>query len=141
MLLDKVKSSFNRLYEPYCIKTAHKFKIEGRQPREQVLREYDYATFPEWFTERWDVTFTVLTKHYFESKFLWHTLQNNKRFAEQYALYEYPERMINAITDLCFWVPIYKHWLIKYNEHDELVVRTHVNHPDSRLGIGTFTER
>lgn len=136
-----LKSSFNRLYEPYCLKSAHKIKINGDQPKEQVIREYDYETFPDWFIQKWNIDFTVLTKHYFESKLHWYILKNNKKLSDQYALYEYPERMINAITDLQFWLPIYKHWLIKYNEYNELVVRTHINNPDSRLGIGIFTKK
>ncbi len=140
MLLQKAKSTFNRLYEPYDLKTAHKARLEKRQPREQIIREYDWENLPEWFTDRWHVDFFILTKEYFKRWHTWYLIQGDKKLAEQYALYDYPERMMSTITNICFWIPTYSHWLIKYNDNDEMVVRTHITNPDSRLGFGTFTE-
>ena len=141
MFLQKSKTTFNRLYEPYDLKTAHKSKLEKYQPREQIIREYDWENLPEWFTDRWHVDFFALTKKYFESQYICYYLRGEKDLAIQYALYDYPERMLSAITNLCCWLPIYSEWLIKYNSHGEMVVRTAIDHPDSRLGIGTFIQK
>jgi hypothetical protein len=137
----KSRLSFDPLYEPYDLNAAHKNRLQQDQPNEQIIREYDYNNLPEWFTNLWKINFFPLTKEQLKERELWYSLQNKKIVANQYALYEYPERMIQGISEPVFWLSLYKYWLIKYNEYNELVIRTHFNHPDSRLGIGIFTKR
>lgn len=140
MFSEDYSQSYNRFYEPYDLLSVHKNKLNTCQPHKQIIREYDWEKLPNWFIQKWQVRFSVLTKDYFESQYLWYSLQGEKKFAGQYALYEYPERMINNITNFPCWLPIYREWLIKYNSQREMVIRTHINNPDTRLGLGVFTE-
>jgi hypothetical protein len=138
----KAKSSFNRLYEPYDLNVAHKSKLfQITQSKEQVIREYDWNNLPEWFTQKWHVDFFPITRDYIEAKYVWHKLQGNNVVANQYALVDYPERLVKNLSEPPFWFSIYKQWFIKYNDNGELVVRITLDNPDSLLGIGIFTKR
>jgi len=133
--------SFNPLYEPYDLNAAHKNRLQQNQPREQIIREYDYNNLPEWFTDSWKIDFSPLTKEQLKERKFWYSLQGKKVIASQYALYEYPERMVQGLSEPVFWLPLYKHWLAKYNQKNELVVRIAIDKPDSRLGIATFVNK
>lgn len=136
------RRSFNRLYEPYDLNAAHKVKLlQKQQPREQVIREYDWNNLPEWFTQAWYVDFFPITREYIEARRLWYSLRGQERLAKQYSLVDYPERLIKNLSDPLFWFSIYKDWFIKYNDNCELVARIAIDKPDSRLGIGVFNER
>lgn len=135
----------NRLYEPYPINSSKKHcfgESIHAQDREQIIREYDWKNLPSSFTQKWDIHFFILTKDYIKSKFSWHILNGEKNTAYYYSYYEYPEKLILMLSNIYpLWVPEYKNWLVKYNKNNELVMRTSINFPDTKVGIGFFKQK
>lgn len=131
----------DKRYEPFCLTTTNKQRMQSFSHKECIIREYDWHTLPDWFTDKWNVEFFVITKDFLKSKYIWNKLQGNKDIASDYALYDYPERFISQLSHIPLWVSYYKHWFTRYNETGELVVRTALHNPDSVFGLSTFIKK
>jgi hypothetical protein len=110
--------------------------------RREIIRELEIAKFPKRTRDQYEsIIFTPLTRGYFEKRITYFALKGKSYLADQYALYEYPNFMLQRFTQLKLHDRRYPHWLIKYNEHDELVIRAGLRQPESRLGLVRYVEK
>jgi hypothetical protein len=114
----------------------------ARQKRRQIIREIDFNKLPKTDVAKYEsVTFTPLTKAWFEKRATFFYLKNKKYLADQFALNDYPDSMLRRFTSFDFYKDEYKYWLLKYNTEGELVIRAGLRQPESRLGFVTFKEK
>jgi hypothetical protein len=110
--------------------------------RREIIREIEIAKFPKSLRDQYEaIVFTPLTRGYFEKRLTYFVLKGKKYIADQYALYEYPNFMLRRFTQLKLHDDRYQGWLVKYNEHDELVIRAGLRQPESRLGLVRYVEK
>ncbi len=86
------------------------------------------------------VTFTPLTREYFERRSTYFALKGKQYLADQYAHYEYPANMLGRLTSFKLHNTQYPYWLVRYNDLGEMVIRAGIRQPESRMGFLTCVE-
>lgn len=110
--------------------------------RRLIIRESDFQKISKAEVAKYDsVTFTPLTKNWFEKRATFFYLKGKKYLADQFALNDYPDSMLRRFTSFDFYKDEYKFWLLKYNTEGELVIRAGLRQPESRLGFVTFKDK
>jgi len=122
-------------------KNEIKKRVTGKMKKRQLMREIDFTKLPKDVLARYDVTFKPFTRTYFEKRTTWYYLKGIKYIGDQYALYEYPQHLLDRLTGVHWFNHNQKYYLYKYNAEGELVVRAGLRQPESRFGLATFRER
>ena len=108
--------------------------------RRLIIRELDFVKISTPSKAKWykSITFTPLTRRYFEKRITHSVVKGKGYLADQYSLYEYPNAMLKRLTMFKMHDDRYPWWLIKYDKNDELVIRAGIRQPESKLGIVTY---
>ena len=114
---------------------------ERAQPKRQLMRESDFLKLPKKVTDKYTVTWKPFTRDYFERRTTWYYLKGIKYVGDQYAHFEYPGHLLKRLTGVHWWNSNQQHWLYKYNEQGELVVRAGLRQPESKFGLATFRKK
>lgn len=110
--------------------------------RRAIIRELDLDKMSKKERAKYkSITFTPLTRNYFEKRVTFFVLKGKSYLADQYALYEWPNSMLGRLTNVKLHDRRYPSWLVKYNEAGELVIRAGLRQPESRLGFATYVEK
>ena len=109
--------------------------------KRQIIRESSYLKLGKDINEQYDVTFTPLTKQYFEKRATFSYMKGKRYLGDQYSHYPYPKEMIKRLTGIHLWDRRYNDWLIRYNENDEMVIKAGLRFPESRLGLAIFRKK
>jgi hypothetical protein len=108
----------------------------------EIIRESEIYIFPKRVLNQYkSIIFTPLTRGWFEKRVTYFALKGKSHVADQYALHEYPNLMLQRLTVLKLHDDRYKYWLVRYNDIGELVVRAGLRHPESRLGFVKYVEK
>jgi hypothetical protein len=104
-----------------------------------VIRKYDfdkkYATFEYEDALFVDVTFEPITKEWLEKQVTWFTMKGNKKFADAYRHWPYPNEVLQRVPKIKLYDRRYKDWLIRYDEHGVMKIRAGIGQPESALGF------
>jgi len=110
--------------------------------RRIIIREMDMDKLPKRFIQSYErVSFTPLTRDYFERRSTYFALKGKQYLADQYAHFEYPANMLGRLTSFKLHNRQYSEWLVKYNEVGEMVIRSGIRQPESRMGFITCVEK
>ena len=110
--------------------------------RRIIIREYDFEKTLKTLEEKYEkVIFVPLKKEYFERRATYFALKGKQYLADQYSFYEYPNSMLNRITNLKLHNRNYPTWLVKFDADDFLTIRAGLRQPESKLGLMTLVER
>ena len=110
--------------------------------KRMIIRESDIKKLSKGFLNKYDpITFTPFTRHYFEKRVTYFTMKGKGYLARQYLHYEYPESLLKRMTGVKFHDLEYRHWLCKYDEQGQLLIRAGLRQPESRLGFVTLKEK
>jgi hypothetical protein len=110
--------------------------------RRIIIRELDFEKYSKSMIKNCQsVSFTPLTKNYFEKRATYFALKNKGYLADQYAHYEYPANMLNRLTGFKLYNYNYPSWLVRYTDSGNMVIRAGLRQPESNLGFVTLTER
>lgn len=122
-------------------KDAMRKAQEGNLKKHYIIRENDLKRLPVKVKNQYDIDFKPLTREYFARRTTWFYIKDKKYLGDQYALYEYPAKMLGRITNIPLWNSEYPQWLVKYNDADELVIRAGLRQPESKLGLVRFKRK
>lgn len=110
--------------------------------RRVIIRESDFDKLEKSLSKEYQrITFTPLTRNYFEKRVTFYALKGKSYLADQYAHYEYPANMLGRLTGFKLHSTQYPFWLVKYNDQGEMVIRAGLRQPESRLGFVTMVEK
>lgn len=110
--------------------------------RRIIIRELDMDKLPKKFVQSFEsVRFTPLNRDYFERRSTYFALKGKQYLADQYAHYEYPANMLGRLTAFKLHNTQYPHWLVRYNEQGEMLIRAGLRQPESRVGFITCVEK
>jgi hypothetical protein len=110
--------------------------------RRLIIRESDFEKFSKSLKKDYQsVSFTPLTKQYFEKRATYFALKSKQYLADQYAHYEYPANMLGRLTGFNLHNRQYPFWLVKYNEAGHMVIRAGLRQPESNLGFVTLVDK
>ncbi len=104
-----------------------------------IIRESDFKRLPLWERRRFDrMTFVPITQAWLQKQVTFHTMKGNKKYADDFRHWQYPEQMLRRFHKVPMYDRRYKNWLVNYNEEGEMQVRAGINLRASRLGFGIF---
>lgn len=107
--------------------------------RRLIIRESDFQKMPKAQINKYaSVTFTPLTREWFEKRVTYYSLKGKEYLVRQYRHYEYPESLLRRMTGVKFYDKSYQYWLVKYDDQGQLKIRAGLGQPESRLGFITF---
>jgi len=110
--------------------------------RRVIIRESDFDKYSKSLSKDYQsVSFTPLTKNYFEKRATYFALKNKSYLADQYAHYEYPANMLGRLTGFKLHNYNYPRWLVKYADNGDMVIRAGLRQPESNLGFVTLVEK
>jgi hypothetical protein len=110
--------------------------------RRIIIREIDLERDRKKLEKKYRaVNFTEFTKSYFERRVTYFALKGKSYLADQFAHYEYPANMLGRFTSFKLYDSRYPHWLARYNENEQLVIRAGLRQPESRVGYLTLVEK
>ena len=110
--------------------------------RRVIIRESDFDKYSKSLSKDYQsVSFTPLTKNYFEKRATYFALKNKSYLADQYAHYEYPANMLGRLTGFKLHNYNYPRWLVKYADNGNMVIRAGLRQPESNLGFVTLVEK
>ena len=110
--------------------------------RRVIIRESDFDKYLKSLSKDYQsVSFTPLTKNYFEKRATYFALKNKSYLADQYAHYEYPANMLGRLTGFKLHNYNYPRWLVKYADNGNMVIRAGLRQPESNLGFVTLVEK
>lgn len=84
------------------------------------------------------MSFVPITQDWLQKQVTWYSMKGNKKFADDYKHWQYPDQMIRRFHKVPLYDRRYKNWLVNYNEAGEMQVRAGINLRASRLGFGIF---
>ena len=87
------------------------------------------------------VEFTPFNRLFFERRVTYYALKGKSYLADQYAHYEYPANMLGRFTSFKLYDSRYPYWLVRYNDHGEMLIRAGLRQPESRLGYLTLVDK
>lgn len=110
--------------------------------RRVIIRESDFDKYSKSLSKDYQsVSFTPLTKNYFEKRATYFALKNKNYLADQYAHYEYPANMLGRLTGFKLHNYNYPRWLVRYADNGDMVIRAGLRQPESNLGFVTLVEK
>lgn len=110
--------------------------------RRIIIRELDMDKLPKKFINSYErISFTPFNRDYFERRSTYFALKGKQYLADQYAHFEYPANMLGRLTSFRLHNTQYPHWLVRYNELGEMVIRAGIRQPESKLGFLTCVEK
>lgn len=110
--------------------------------RRIIIRESDFNRYSKSLKKECQtISFTPLTKNYFEKRATYFALKNKSYLADQYALYEYPANMLKRLTGFKLFNYKYPNWLVKYTDTGSMVIRAGLRQPESNLGFVTLIDK
>lgn len=110
--------------------------------RRIIIRESDFDLLKKKLAKEYQqVTFTPLTKNYFEKRVTYYALKGKGYLADQFAHYEYPANMLGRLTGFKLHDRRYPVWLVRYNSSGEMAVKASLRQPESRVGFITLVEK
>lgn len=110
--------------------------------RRVIIRKSDFEKYSKSLIKNYQsVSFTPLTKNYFEKRATYFALKNKSYLADQYAHYEYPANMLKRLTGFRLYNYNYPLWLVRYTDNGDMVIRAGLRQPESNLGFVMLVEK
>lgn len=145
MTSDEIETILSLKFAQFEIELVDKARREEERSRKMkklkkhyIIREYDFKKLGAGLKKDYDITFKPLDKGYFEKRTTFFYMKGKKYLGDQYALSDYPSAMLRRLTNIPLWDSNYPHWLIKYDDQNQLQIRAGLRQPESRLGLVTF---